>query len=296
MSRGVVLSVWASVLFAGLYYLASLLKPLTGLEVFGWRISITLPCLMLYMSVTGGWVKVFEILQRVKSSPLLALGLLASSLMMGVQLWLFLWAPAVGRGLNVSLGYFLLPLCMIVAGRLLFAERLTRFQLVAACCALVGVLNEVLVIGALAWETWLVAIGYTVYFSFRRFLKTNNVGGMWFDMALLLPAALYFLYTGAPIVERFVQNPDLYIWVPLMGLVSAVALICYLIANRLLSLGLFGLLSYLEPSLLVLVSLALGERIAPQEWATYIPIWLAVFILVAEGARHVWRQRTFRTE
>ena len=37
--------------------------------------------------------------------------------MLGVQLWLFLWAPLHGRALPVSLGYFLLPLVMVLAGR-----------------------------------------------------------------------------------------------------------------------------------------------------------------------------------
>ena len=39
-----------------------------------------------------------------------ALALLTSSALVGVQLWLFMWAPLHGRALPVSLGYFLLPL------------------------------------------------------------------------------------------------------------------------------------------------------------------------------------------
>jgi len=53
---------------------------------------------------------------------------------------------------------------------------------------------------------------------------------------------------------------------------------------------LFGLLSYLEPILLALASLALGEKISPQEWYTYIPIWCAVSLLVIEGSWHLYQQ------
>ena len=42
MSKGVVLSVLASVLFAVMYYFTSLLTPLSGLEIFGWRMLLTL--------------------------------------------------------------------------------------------------------------------------------------------------------------------------------------------------------------------------------------------------------------
>ena len=45
MSKGVVLSVLASVLFAVMYYFTSLLTPLSGLEIFGWRMLLTVPCM-----------------------------------------------------------------------------------------------------------------------------------------------------------------------------------------------------------------------------------------------------------
>ncbi|WP_199203101.1 hypothetical protein [Paraburkholderia madseniana] len=54
-------------------------------------------------------------------------------------------------------------------------------------------------------------------------------------------------------------------------------------ASHRLNLTLFGLLTYVEPVLLVLVSLALGERIAHNQWLTYISIWVAIAVLVVEG-------------
>ena len=50
------------------------------------------------------------IAQRVRAQPAFALLLLVSSALLGVQLWLFMWAPLHGKALPVSLGYFLLPL------------------------------------------------------------------------------------------------------------------------------------------------------------------------------------------
>jgi len=62
-------------------------------------------------------------------------------------------------------------------------------------------------------------------------------------------------------------------------------------ASRLLAFSLFGLLSYVEPVLLLVVALLLGEGIKPGEWLTYIPIWIAVMVLVFEGFKHLVRQR-----
>jgi chloramphenicol-sensitive protein RarD len=76
-----------------------------------------------------------------------------------------------------------------------------------------------------------------------------------------------------------------------LGALSAIGLGCYLLASRYLPLIIFGLLGYLEPVLLALVSLMLGEKIGAEEWLTYIPIWLAVLVLVIEGAIHLYQQR-----
>ena len=76
-----------------------------------------------------------------------------------------------------------------------------------------------------------------------------------------------------------------------LGLLSAIGLGSYILASRYLPLIIFGLLGYLEPVLLALASLVLGEKIGQGEWLTYIPIWLAVLVLVIEGALHLYQQR-----
>lgn len=53
-----------------------------------------------------------------------------------------------------------------------------------------------------------------------------------------------------------------------------------LTASRVLPFGLFGLLGYVEPVLIFFVALILGEQIQAEEWPTYIPIWIAVAVLV----------------
>ncbi|WP_054821756.1 hypothetical protein [Arthrobacter sp. JCM 19049] len=43
--------------------------------------------------------------------------------MVGVQLWLFVWAPAHGKALDASLGFLLLPITLVLGGRLVFKSR-----------------------------------------------------------------------------------------------------------------------------------------------------------------------------
>ena len=291
MSKGIVSSVMASCLFAVMYFYTSLLKPLDGEEIFGWRTLLTLPCLTLFMLVSKDWKRVGELLGRVKRTPVLLLGMVGTSWQMGVQLWLFLWAPLHGRSLEVSMGYFLLPLAMVLTGRLVYGERLSRLQKVAVACAALGVGHELYQNGSFAWETLLVTIGYPIYFVLRRRCRTDHLGGLWCDMCLLLPWALYFVIQG-PLSNADLQaHPGLYALIPILGAISASALIAYVLASRMLPFSLFGLLSYVEPVLLVGVALLLGETIGPDQWLTYLPIWAAVLVLVLEGFKHLLRQR-----
>ena len=291
MSKGVVLSVAASVLFAVMYYFTSLLAPLSGLEIFGWRMLLTVPCMTVFMVVSGEWRQVWQLLRLLAGKPRLIGGIVLSSVLLGVQLWLFMWAPLNGRSLDVSLGYFLLPLTMVLTGRLVYGEKLSRLQLIAVVFAAIGVLNELYQVGGFSWATLLVIIGYPIYFVLRKRLATDHLGGLWLDMALMLPVALWFVQSGEQGFAVLDAHKGLYGLIPMLGLISASALVCYIIASRLLAFSLFGLLSYVEPVLLLGVALLLGESIGPGEWLTYIPIWLAVMVLVFEGFKHLVRQR-----
>lgn len=291
MSKGIALSVSASVLFAVMYYYTSLLSPLSGVEIFGWRMLLTAPCMTVFMVVSGEWKRVVEIVRRLAGKPKLIVGLIGSAVLLGLQLWLFMWAPLNGYSLDVSLGYFLLPLSMVLTGRIVYGERLSYLQKIAVFFASLGVLNELYQVGGFSWATLLVVVGYPIYFILRKRLATDNLGGLWLDMALMLPVAFWFVQGGEQGFSVFDQYPWLSLLIPLLGVISASALVVYIIASRLLPFSLFGLLSYVEPVLLLGVALLLGESIKAGEWLTYIPIWLAVLVLVFEGFKHLIRQR-----
>ncbi len=291
MFKGIAYSVLASVTFGVLYFYTQFLGALDSEQTFGWRIIATLPFLTLFMWFSGDLVHIKTIFQRVLAKPSLLLLLILTSVLTSAQLWLFLWGPMHGRGLQVSLGYFLLPLVLVLAGSVLYGEKLSKLQCLAVLLAVFGVGHEMWRLGSIAWETALVAIGYAAYFVIRKKINTDNLGGFWWDLILILPIAIYLTQTGITPYLKFLDHPSLTFIVMGLGTLSAIGLGCYLLASRYLPLIIFGLLGYLEPVLLALVSLMLGEKIGAEEWLTYIPIWLAVLVLVIEGAIHLYQQR-----
>ena len=291
MYKGLALSVLASVTFGVLYFYTQFLKPLDSEQTFAWRMLATLPFLTLFMWKSGDLKHVADIFKRIFRQPWMLPWLIFSSVLCTTQLWLFLWGPINGRGLQVSLGYFLLPLVMVLVGCVLYKEKLTRWQLAAVALAVLGVGHEIWRIGGIAWETLYVALAYPLYFFMRRALKTDHLGGFWWDLFLILPAACYLGFVYSDSMALLLDYSHL-IWAVIgLGFLSALGLGSYILASRYLPFVIFGLLSYLEPVLLAFASIMMGERVEASEWLTYIPIWLAVVLLVIEGCLHLIRQK-----
>ena len=287
--KGVLASLTASLLFGVLYYYVTWLQPLDGLEVFAWRVVLTVPYLAVFLFCTGGGSVFRHLLRGVWHRPVRMAAYMLSAGLLGVQLWLFTWAPLHGYALDVSLGYFLMPLVMVVIGRWYYADRLSVLQYVAAGVAALGVMHEVYRSGGFSWPALVVALGYPPYFLLRRRLGSNTTAGFFLDMLLLMPLAAWLLTQAESGWGFPAQGLSPALLIAGLGILTVVSLTCYMLASRLLNLSLFGLLGYVEPALLVVAAIALGERLTGTDYLTYLPIWAAVALLAGDGFL-TWRR------
>ena len=284
VSKGVLVSLVASLLFGLMYYASPQLAPLQGAAIFGWRVVFAVPLVAMMLHLGGEKTLIIDTLRRLRTEPRLWWALPLCAGMVGVQLWLFLWAPLHGRALQVSMGYFLLPLMMVLLGRVVYGERLSRLQTWAVTSAAIGVGWALLHSNGLSWEMLLVALGYPAYFLLRRHLRIGHLGGFWVELLLLLPVAVWAaIGDGQLLAQQVAQRPLLLLLIPLLGIISAAALMCYMQASKMLPFSLFGLLTYVEPVLLMLAALLLGESVGHGQWPTYLAIWIAVALLALEG-------------
>jgi chloramphenicol-sensitive protein RarD len=295
IGRGIGLSVGASMLFALMSGYTRLLAPLDGLDIFAWRVVWTLPGALALLVLRQRLPQALTLLRRLAREPLTCVAMTVVAALLGLQAWIFLWAPLHGRALEVSLGYFLLPLTMVLVGRFYYHERLDLFQWLAVACAALGVLHEVWLTRSFAWPTLVVALGYPPYFILRRKINADPVVAFALEIALLVPVAAIMLYARAS-VPLIAHRLDMWLFLlPGLGLLSTVALGAYLGASRRLPMALFGILGYVEPVLLVGVAIIfLGEAMAPGQLATYIPIWCAVALTAAHSVRLLRKERAAR--
>ena len=292
MFAGILLSVMASCVFGVLSYYSVLLLPLNGFGIVAWRVVFTTGMLLLVMSLGRFWplfIAQFRSLLQQKHGLLMAIG---GTALLSVQLALFGWAPINGEGQALAMGYFLLPLTLVLTGRVIYGERLTPMRRAAVACASVGVLAGLVTTGGFSLVSLIVMLGYPPYFLLRKRLPLNALNGVFTENVLLVPVAILILFYQSFNPAFFAQHQQ-GAWLLLcgLGIVSATALLCYMGASRKLPMVLFGLLGYVEPLLLFVVALLIGETMTVQHLWTYIPIWLAVLCLVAEGVRKLLRQQ-----
>ncbi|WP_439859173.1 EamA family transporter RarD [Pseudomonas sp. MBLB4136] len=289
--RGVALSVIASVLFAVIPGYVQQLQPLDGVQVFAQRVLWSIPAILLLVALTRQWRTLAAVLGRMCREPLLLLASPVAALLIGVQWGLFVWAPLAGYMLDVSLGYFLLPLVMVLAGRLFYGERLRPLLKVAVFCAVIGVLHELWRTQAFSWVTLVTALGYPPYFMLRRWMRMDALSGFILEMLMLAPIAIWLIIAWGP-ADLFELAPQLWWWLPGLGLLGTLAFAAMMASSRLLPMGLFGILSYVEPVLLFAVSLVyLGEHFDMGQLLTYLPIWLAVLLVAWDSTRLLIKQR-----
>lgn len=288
--RGVGLSLLASVLFALVPGYVQQLTPLDGMQVFAQRVLWSIPAVLLLLCLTRQWPDLWQACVRLRREPLLALALPLAALLMGIQWFVFLWAPLAGRMLDVSMGYFLLPLAMVVVGRVFYGERLRPLQALAVGCAMLGVGHELWRAQGLSWVVLVAVLGYPPYFMLRRWMRLAALPGFVFEMLCMAPVAIWVTLSWNS-VDAFSLRPQLWWLVPGLALLSSMAFASMIAASRLLPMGLFGILGYVEPVLLFAAALLfLGESFNAEQWLTYLPIWLAVLLVGWDSARVLIRQ------
>ncbi|VEI76714.1 putative chloramphenical resistance permease RarD [Mannheimia haemolytica] len=293
MLKGILLSLSASVLFGCMYYLATFLKPLSGVSIFGIRMVVTLPFLFLALLLLKKQTEFIAFLTRLKNEPYLLLVVLITSAIVGGQMWLFLWAPNSGKAIEVSVGYLLMPIMMVAFGKLVYQEPLSFNKWIAIGFAFVGVVSNIVLTGKLSLESLFVCTGYPIYFYLRRKFGLSHLHSFVLEILFLIPISLYFIgQTDMAYVEN--QNPQIYFFIALLGLISGAALISYTLASTILPFNLLGLLGYVEPCVMLLISFLIGETLAKESYLLMACLLIAILFLVLDGIISLHKQNKKR--
>lgn len=284
LQKGMAAAIVSNILFAVLYLYSGWLKPMSGTDVFAWRMIMMLGGLWVLVLATGGGRQLGEFLLSLRGNwRKIALVVLPTPLF-AFQLWLFMYAPVNGMGVDVAMGYFLFPLMMALSGRIFFKNRLNVLQIAALALAACAVAHELWQTRAFAWGMWAVCLGYPPYYLLRRYANVPALTGLVIDLSVIAPFALAYLVWTGGLAQAADWSAKYFLLIPMLGLISALALGLNLQANKDLPVPLFSMLSYLEPVLMFVSAwLLLGADVSAQSLPTYGLLVLALGLSIADG-------------
>lgn len=225
-------------------------------------------------------------LHKLRRSPRTILLLCAASLLTFVNWLTYMWAVNTGYVARISLGYFINPLLSVLLARLFLGEQLRGGQKIAVLVAATGVLYLTLSRGELPWIALSLASTFGIYGVIRKKLDLSGPQGFGSEMTLMLgPALLFLLVTGQQGGGGMTSGG----WVRIAlllgtGVVSAIPLVSFGAAARLIPLSTLGLMQYLAPSTQFLLGVFLyKEPFTTADLVGYGFIWAALLIYSLEG-------------
>jgi chloramphenicol-sensitive protein RarD len=206
--------------------------------------------------------------------------------------WLvYVWGVNHDRVLETSLGYFLVPLANVAAGRFLLGEHLRRTQWLAIACAATGVTLMIFRLGHPPWIALALAGTWGGYSLLRKRSQLPALTGLTVETLLVAPFALAFLLwsyrAGLGAYGQLSAAKHLYL--AASGIITAVPLVLFAYGAQRLRLTTLGLLQYLAPSVQFLLGVALyHEPFARTDAIHFAFIWIALALYTVDN---LWAQR-----
>ena len=279
----------AHVVWGSMPLYLQLVKTVPAVEYVAWRILFTIPLCLLFVAWRRSWTELRAVLRDRRTM----LTLLASSMLIGVNWFLYVWAIQTGHVYAASLGYYILPLTMMLLGLVFLGERLTRRQWAAVGLAGLGV--AALAAGALTtlWLSLAMATTFGVYGLLRKTVQAGPLVGLTLESTILAPLslALAWWYAASPAGSALTQDPLTTFAVVMGGPMTAIPLIMFAFAARRLPYTVVGFLQFSSPTIVFLLGLLVfGEELKPAQLACFVAIWAAASLFIWDVVRGAQRE------
>jgi chloramphenicol-sensitive protein RarD len=251
------------------------------LEITAHRVVWSLLFVALWLSLQGRWGEVKAAIAKPRNVAMLGV----TGALVGGNWLIFVWAVAAGQVLELSFGYFLAPICVVLVGTLLAREQLVGRQRLVVGLTVVAVAIQALALGRLPVFALMVGVNWAIYTYVRRKIPVQAVPGFFIECLLMtVPALIYLLVLERRGLGHFRADTSTALLLISTVTVTALPLILFAASNAKLRLVTTSLLQYITPSLHFLIALIIyGEPVNGVKLFTFLLIWsaLALFTLDA---------------
>lgn len=212
--------------------------------------------------------------------------LCGTTLLVGTNWLVFIWAVDAGRVLESSLGYYINPLVSIVLANLFLGERLSRLQKISVGLAGIGVAVQTVMVGRLPLVSLTLAFTFGLYGLVRKAARVPAAAGLAVETLLTSPLAAIYLawlmFEGRAVFMTGDTGADLLLLCA--GAVTSVPLILYGGALNRVRLSTMGIMQYIVPTgHFFLAVFAFGEPFTSGHLAAFAFIWTGLVLYTVDS-------------
>jgi chloramphenicol-sensitive protein RarD len=275
---GLGLALTVYLLWGALPLYLKMVSHIPALEVVAHRILWSLPIAALVLMVRG---RLRDIWSSLRSPRLVGMALLTASLL--TANWLtYVYAVGAGHAVEAALGYYINPLISVVIAAVVLKEHLQPAQFVAVGLAVIAVAILAWDAGGLPWISLTLATTWGFYALFRKTMPLGpNQSFLLEVMILAVPALGYLVYVEASGAGHFIADagPNDPWLLAFSGVATAVPLIIYANAAKLLRLSTIGIMQYIAPSFVFLIAVFIfKEPFGSLKLVAFCFIWASLIV------------------
>jgi len=206
-----------------------------------------------------------------------------SSLCIGANWLVYVWALSNGHVVDASLANYMNPIAISVFSIFIFKDKADALQIASMCIALVGVMISVIAYGSFPYVGILVMASFTAYTLFKKKARTEGLVATTLETGLLTPLALAYMLIFGMGEGGFGSVHS--VWTALLllstGVYTATPFIFYASGVNNFSALFVGLSGMFTPTLTLLTGvLFLGEKITTVTLINLICILIAITLFV----------------
>ena len=284
---GITLSLVANAVWgtAAFYWLQT--TPVDSIDVLAHRGAWTLPAVFIVLIISGRVISTAKLLKQ----PRVMLWMLLAAALISINWGTFLYAVTHGQATEASLGYFLLPILSVLLGVVLFGEQPTWAQKVAIAMAFMAIVVQLFAVGGIPVVSLALSVSFALYGAIRKNVQADAIQGLFIESLFLFPAGLtWLLLNGGGGFGEYGLRVDTFLL--LSGAFTAIPLITHVTASRLLPLSTVGLLSYVGPSLqLIVAQFFLHEDTPPLTMLSFVIVWCGLVFIIFDNLRRFRKLR-----
>ncbi|PFG34096.1 EamA family transporter RarD [Sanguibacter antarcticus] len=269
-----------------------LLQPASALEIIAHRIVWSL----VFCALLLGLTRQLGAYTRILRSRRLVGTLTVAAVLVAVNWIIYVYGVTTGHVVDAALGYFINPLVTVLLAVVVLKERLRPAQWVALSFGAVAVVVITAGLGRVPW----ISLGLAASFGVYGLIK-NRVGrdvaalpGLAVETTVLAPVALgYILWLTVQGTSTFgTEGTGHALLLASAGIVTALPLLSFGAAARVLPLRVIGMLQYIAPIMQFLIGvLVFHEAMPTVRWIGFSLVWLALAILTVDALRAVRASR-----